>query len=284
MRVLVFGQTGQVAAELRRLADTDLSVTSFGRDLADLREPEACAERIRSIEADAVINAAAYTAVDAAESNELLAHRVNCEAPGAMAGAAAERRIPFLHISTDYVFDGHGEKPFAPNDPVSPLNAYGRSKLAGELAIESTGVNHAILRTSWVFSSHGSNFVKSVLNRSKSHKVLNVVEDQIGGPTAADDIARCLIVIARALVRGQTGGIYHYSGHPFVNWKCFAQRTLSLARRNTDVRGVLTKDYPTAARRPLNSRLDCTTTQTDFGIDVPSWSAGLARVIKALVK
>ena len=284
MRVLVFGQTGQVAAELRRLADTDLSVTSLGRDLADLREPEACAERIRSIEADAVINAAAYTAVDAAESNELLAHRVNCEAPGAMAGAAAERRIPFLHISTDYVFDGHGEKPFAPNDPVSPLNAYGRSKLAGELAIESTGVNHAILRTSWVFSSHGSNFVKSVLNRSNSQKVLNVVEDQIGGPTAADDIARCLIVIARALVRGQTGGIYHYSGQPFTSWKFFAQQTLSLAGRITDVRGILSKDYPTAAVRPLNSRLDCTTTQTDFGIDVPSWSAGLARVIKALVK
>ena len=284
MRVLVFGQTGQIAAELRRLSDTDLSVTSLGRDLADLRDPESCAEQIRSKEADAVINAAAYTAVDEAEKNELLVHRINCDAPGAMARAAAERRIPFLHISTDYVFDGYGEKPFTPNDPVSPLNAYGRSKLAGEQAIESTGVNHVILRTSWVFSSHGSNFVKSVLNRSNSQKVLNVVEDQIGGPTAADDIARCLIVIARALVRGQTGGIYHYSGQPYTSWKFFAQQTLSLAGRITDVRGILSKDYPTAAVRPLNSRLDCTTTQKDFGIDVPLWSAGLARVIKALVK
>ncbi|MFY9211430.1 MAG: dTDP-4-dehydrorhamnose reductase [Aestuariivita sp.] len=284
MRVLVFGQSGQVARELAALASGDLMVLSLGRAKADLEDPGACVDHIASTDADIVINAAAYTAVDAAEEHEAIATRINGKTPGAMAEAAAARGLPFLHISTDYVFDGTGETPFKPADPTAPLSAYGRSKRAGEIAIAAAGGVHAILRTSWVFSAHGSNFVKTMLRLSESRDSLNVVDDQIGGPTPADDIARTLIRMARALKDGQGGGIYHYAGAPVASWADFARETFSQAGRRTAVQGIPSSEYPTLAARPLNSRLDCATLKTDFGITQPDWKAGLTRAIEAMSK
>ncbi len=282
MHVLVFGKTGQVATELQAMATQDLTITALGRETANLEDPEACAAHIAETDADAIINVAAYTAVDAAEDDEALATRINGETPGVMASAAAKRGLPFLHVSTDYVFDGQGDQPFKPSDPTGPLGAYGRSKLVGEKAVQTAGGTYAILRTSWVFSAHGANFVKTMLRLSETRDALNVVNDQIGGPTPADDIARALITMADAMSQGHTGGIYHFAGQPATNWMAFAREIFSQANRGVEVKGIPTKEYPTPAQRPLNSRLDCTTLEADFGINPPDWKAGLTRVIKAL--
>ena len=193
--ILVFGQTGQVATEIARRAP---DATFLGRAAADLSDPEACAAAIGRHRPEAVINAAAYTAVDRSEEEEDLARTVNGAAPGAMARACADLGIPFVHVSTDYVFDGEGETPFAPGDPTAPLGAYGRTKLAGEEAVRGAGGCHAILRTSWVFSAHGGNFVKTMLRLSESRDALSIVDDQIGGPTPAADIAAaCLSIVEK---------------------------------------------------------------------------------------
>lgn len=276
MRILVLGKTGQVATELRALAD----VTALGRAEADLTEPERCAAAIRDAVPDLVINAAAYTAVDRAEEEEALATLINGDAPGAMARACAELGIPFCHVSTDYVFDGTGTAPRAPSEAVAPCNAYGRSKLAGEMAVRAAGGQSAILRTSWVFSAHGGNFVKTMLRLSETRDALTVVDDQIGGPTPAADIASALLTMGRAMVAGHAGGIYHFSGAPDVSWADFAREIFARAGRSVAVTGIPTTDYPTPARRPLNSRLDCTALEADFGIPRPDWRIGLSHILK----
>ena len=220
MKILVFGKTGQVASELQRQAP---GATFLDRAQADLSDPAACAAAVRAADADVVINAAAYTAVDRAESEEALANAVNGEAPAAMARAAAAKGIPFLHVSTDYVFSGEGVTPWQVDDPVAPPNAYGRSKLLGEEGVRAAGGNTAILRTSWVFSSHGANFVKTMLRLSETRDALNVVDDQIGGPTPAADIAAALLVMAERMATGQQGGTYHFGGMPWVSWADFAR-------------------------------------------------------------
>lgn len=278
MRILVFGRTGQVATEIQRQAE----VTALGREVADLSDPMACAEAIRDHAPDLVINAAAYTAVDRAESEEDLATVINGVAPGAMARACANLGIPFCHVSTDYVFDGSGAAPRAPSDPVAPCNAYGRSKLAGEEAVRAAGGQAAILRTSWVFSAHGGNFVKTMLRLSETRDALSVVDDQIGGPTPAADIAAALLSMGRAMVAGHAGGLYHFSGAPDASWADFAREIFAQAGRATVVTGIPTRDYPTPAARPQNSRLDCGSLAAEFGIGRPDWRAGLARVLKEL--
>ncbi|OWY08444.1 dTDP-4-dehydrorhamnose reductase [Thioclava sp. F34-6] len=276
--ILVFGKTGQVATELQRQG----AVTALGRDAADLSDPAACAKVIEESNATCVINAAAYTAVDRAEDDEALATVINGDAPAAMAAACAAKGIPFLHLSTDYVFDGSGDTPWQPADPVSPLNAYGRSKLAGELGIVQAGGRSAILRTSWVVSSHGSNFVKTMLRLSQTRDALAVVEDQIGGPTPAADIAATLLRIAAPLGAGQGGGVYHYGGIPWVSWKEFATEIFAQAHSDITVTGIPGAQYPTPAARPHNSRLDCARLTRDFGIAPPDWKAGLAQILSEL--
>ena len=278
MKLLVFGKTGQVATELGRYP----GVITLGRDQADLSDPAACAAVIASTKADAVINAAAYTAVDRAKEEEALAHLINAKAPGAMAEAAAKRALPFLHISTDYVFDGSGTVPRTPDAPTAPINAYGRTKLAGEDAVRAAKGAHVILRTSWVFSAHGNNFVKTMLRLADSRDALNVVDDQIGGPTPARGIAEALITMAKALKQGHIGGTYHYAGEPLVSWAGFARETFAQAGRAVDVTGIATSDWPTPAPRPLNSRLDCASLTADFAITPPDWKAALADVIREL--
>lgn len=283
MKVLVFGKTGQVATELVRRAGPGLQVTALGRDTADLSDPAACAAAIMGSDADAVINAAAYTAVDRAEEEEVLATLVNGAAPGAMARAAAEKGIPFVHISTDYVFDGGGTAPWAPDAATAPLGAYGRSKLAGEVAVRGAGGVHAILRTSWVFSAHGANFVKTMLRLSETRPQLTIVADQVGGPTAAADIADAVLAMSETLLRGQGApGTYHFAGTPDVSWADFAREIFSQAGRTVEVADIATADYPTPARRPANSRLDCSSLTTAFGIDRPDWRISLDAVLREI--
>lgn len=279
MRALVFGRTGQVATELARFD----GVTCLGRDAADLTDPAACAARVDEAQADVIINAAAYTAVDNAEADEQTAHLINADAVGAIAKAAAQKGLPFLHISTDYVFDGSGAAPWAPAGTPGPMGAYGRTKLAGEQAVAAAGGTFAILRTSWVFSAHGSNFVKTMLRLAETREQLTVVNDQIGGPTAAKDIAAALIQMARGLLDNPAkSGIYHFSGAPDCSWADFAAEIFSQAQKPVEVIGIPTKDYPTPAARPANSRLDCSSLAAEFGINRPDWQASLAEVLQEL--
>ena len=278
--ILVFGKTGQVATELR-LSEPDARYV--GRDEVDLAKPAQLAAFLKETPARAIINAAAYTAVDRAEEERDLAMAVNGASVGTIAEHAAAQNIPFTHISTDYVFDGQGTAPHQPDDPVAPLGVYGQSKLAGEALIRNAGGRHVILRTSWVFSAHGSNFVKTMLRLSETRDALNVVDDQIGGPTPARGIAETVLKITDALLDGHAGGTYHYAGAPDTSWAGFARETFAQAGRTVAVTGIPTTDYPTPATRPLNSRLDCTTLETDFGIERPDWQAELSRILKVLV-
>ena len=279
MTILVFGKTGQVARELQALAP----VIALGRDEADLALPGACAAAVEHYAPTAVINAAAYTAVDRAEDEEELATQINGAAPTEMARACASRDIPLVHLSTDYVFDGSGEAPWRPDDPVAPISAYGRSKLAGEQGVAVAGGRYAILRTSWVFSAHGQNFVKTMLRLGDDRDQLRIVADQIGGPTPAAAIAQACLTIANQLAEDRAkAGTYHFAGAPDVSWADFARTIFAQAGLACDVADIGTADYPTPARRPANSRLDCSATKSVFGIKRPDWQDGLAAVLQEL--
>ena len=278
MTILVFGKTGQLARELIRQSD----VFAVGRDGADLSDPAACGALVGTLAPSAVINAAAYTDVDGAEAQEALATVINGDAPGAMARAAAELNIPFVHVSTDYVFGGSGDRPWRPSDETRPIGAYGRSKLVGELAVAAAGGTYGIIRTSWVFSAHGSNFVKTMLRRGRKRDQLSVVVDQIGGPTPAAAIAGALLRVADGLSDGDESGIYHFAGTPWVSWAGFAQEIFAQAGLSMEVQGIESSEYPTPAGRPANSRLDCRDIARVFGIEPPDWRAGLARVLTDL--
>ncbi|MCL4186290.1 MAG: dTDP-4-dehydrorhamnose reductase [Rhodobacteraceae bacterium] len=283
MRLLVFGRTGQVATELARRLPPGISARFLSRAEADLADPAACAAAVAGAGADAVINAAAWTAVDAAEAEEAAATVVNGAAPAAMARACAARGLPFLQVSTDYVFDGSGEAPRRPDEPVAPLSAYGRSKLAGEAGVRAAGGVHAILRTSWVFSAHGTNFVKTMLRLAQTRDRLTVVGDQHGGPTPAAAIADALLVMATALAEGRgTPGTHHFAGAPDTTWAGFAREILAQAGRRVLVQDIPTSAWPTPARRPANSRLDCSSLAAAFGIPRPDWRPGLADVLTEL--
>lgn len=279
MSILVFGRTGQVATELAALG----GVTCLGRDEADLSDPAACAAAIRTVRPRAVINAAAYTAVDRAEEEEALARVINGDSPGAMARACAGLGIPLVSISTDYVFDGSGEMPWTEADRPAPLGAYGRTKLAGERAIAAAGGAHAIMRTSWVFSAHGANFVKTMLRLGAGREMLTVVADQVGGPTPADAIAAACVRIAEILcTEPDISGIYHFSGAPDVSWAGFAREIFAQAGLECAVTDIPTANYPTPAARPLNSRLDCSRIGAVFGIKRPDWRESLRAVLHEL--
>jgi dTDP-4-dehydrorhamnose reductase len=282
MKLLVFGETGQVARELIRRAPSGVTVSALGRDRADLSDPSTCALAIDRAGADAVINAAAWTAVDKAEAEEAEATVVNGDAPTAMARASATLGVPFLHVSTDYVFDGAGDQPFAPDHPTAPLGAYGRSKLAGEIGVRAAGGKHLILRTSWVVSAHGTNFVKTMLRMGRERESLNVVADQIGGPTPAAAIADALFTAARAMAGGVAGGTHHFAGTPDTSWAGFAREIMARAGLGCTVNDIPSSAYPTPAKRPLNSRLDCTSLQTAFGIARPDWRTGLDDILREL--
>lgn len=279
MKILVFGKNGQIATELRRQAE----VVALDRVQAELTDPANCEAVIAATDADVIINAAAYTSVDGAEQENELANLINGEAPAAMACAAAIRNIPFLHISTDYVFDGSGLQPFDTDSRTGPLGAYGRSKLLGELGVSAAGGPHAILRTSWVFSPHGANFVKTMLRIGAQQDRLSIVADQIGGPTAAADIAAALLKMAKTLQYGEgRSGVYHFAGIPNISWAGFAREIFKQSCLEVEVVDISSSNYPTAAMRPYNSRLDCSSVLDTFEISRPDWRQSLAIVLNEL--
>jgi dTDP-4-dehydrorhamnose reductase len=282
MKLLIFGRTGQVATEIARRLPQGITAHFLGRSEADLSDPASCDAAVRAARVDAVINAAAWTAVDRAETEEAAATIANGDAPAAIARACASRGVPFLHLSTDYVFDGAGEAPFAPDHRTAPLNAYGRSKLAGEVGVRAAGGRHLILRTSWVVSAHGANFVKTMLRLGGERESLRVVADQTGGPTPAAAIADALIAAAGALHDGAEGGTHHFAGTPDTTWADFARAIMAGAGLACRIEDIPTEDYPTPARRPLNSRLDCTGLAEAFGIGRPDWRPGLAAILADL--
>ena len=277
--ILVFGKTGQVAKELRRARD----VLALDRNLTDLSNPSSCYDAIKVHTPEAVINAAGYTNVDKAESEENLATIVNANSPKAMAQACETLKIPLVHLSTDYVFDGTGDQSWQPKDVPNPQNAYGRSKKIGEDCIRAVGPTHGILRTSWVISSHGNNFVKTMLNLSENRDTLSVVADQIGGPTPAKDIAKaCLQIVEQLRQEPSKSGTYHFSGTEDVSWADFATEIFQQTGRSVNVLPIPTSEYPTPAVRPLNSRLNCSKTQEVFSIHRPDWRIGLNDILTEL--
>jgi len=281
MRVLVFGKSGQVATELAHIGGDQM--ICLDRDMADLSDPSACAAVIAATDADVIINAAAYTAVDKAEEEEALATIINGTSVASMAHEAAARDIPFLHISTDYVFDGTGDRPWKPDDTTAPISAYGRSKLAGELAVAAVGGSYAVMRTSWVYSSHGNNFVKTMLRLGAERDALSIVNDQIGGPTSAKDIAGALMRMAQSFYKGQgQPGIYHFAGQPNASWAGFANEIFKQAGLSVDVTGIASVEYPTPAARPENSRMNCDDITSAFGVEIPNWRISLNTILNEL--
>ncbi len=279
MKIAVFGLNGQLAHELGKMP----GVACIGRDAADFTRPDEVALAATHVQADAIVNAAAYTAVDRAESDEATALLVNATSVGALARVAADRGLPLVHVSTDYVFDGGGERPFRQGDPTGPLGAYGRTKLAGEEALRAAGGTHAILRTSWVFSAHGQNFLRTMLRLGAERPVLRVVADQVGGPTPASDLAQACLTAATALTAApHLTGTYHYTGAPDVSWADFARAIFAEAGLPVAVEDIPTSAYPTPARRPANSRLDCSATEAAFGLARPDWRRAVREAIAVL--
>ena len=283
-RVLVIGSTGQLA---RALAQHARPTAHLGRNSLDLSVEPA---RIETLVADAiaeagdivgVINAAAYTAVDAAEDDYATALVVNGNAPGAIARAARGAGLPFVHISTDYVFDGRADAPLSPDAPTNPVNAYGASKLAGEKAVADVGGPHAVLRTSWVYDGHGKNFLTTMLRLADTRDSLSVVADQIGRPTYAADLADAALSALDGLASDPSrSGIYHVSnsGEP-VSWAGFADSIFDGAGKSVDVTRIPSSDYPTPAARPAYSVMDTSAFETAFDHPLPGWRDALARAL-----
>lgn len=287
--IFLTGGTGQVGMAVRALADpAKWRVLAPLRAEFDLSRPETLAAAFPDADIDVIINAGACTAVDRAEEEADLAMRVNAEAPGALAAIAARRNIPILHVSTDYVFDGSGDKPWRETDGTGPLGVYGRSKLAGEQAVLDTNACGAILRTSWVYSDTGHNFVKTMIRLAGERDHLKIVNDQIGAPTSAYDIAACLLRIADAEPgAGGPAPVYHFTAGGEVSWydvACAVFENMAARYLKTpEVSPIPTSEYPTPAQRPLNSRLDCARIRSDLGILQPDWRESLNNVLERLL-
>lgn len=287
MKIFITGAQGQVGLELQRQVEQrGWKALAVDRDDLDITDAESVAAAIRSYAPEVVINAAAYTAVDKAESEPEMAFAVNRDGPAHLAKACEKAGIPLVHYSTDYVFDGGKAHAYIEDDPTSPLGVYGASKLAGEQVVSSVCTRHLILRTSWVFSAHGHNFVKSMLSLGKEREQLRVVADQRGKPTAAAELTRLTCEVLPQM-EGRWG-IYHAAQSPVTTWHGFAEAIFGEARRQglglkvTDVQGITSAEYPTSARRPANSELNCTRLEATFGVAIRPWHASLAEVVGEL--
>ena len=288
MKLLVLGAGGQVGHALCRLAwPGGYSVAAFDRAGVDIVQRERVSAALATERPDIVINAAAYTAVDRAESEPDIAWASNCTGPANLAAACHDAAIPLVHLSTDYVFDGTKIGPYREDDPVAPLGVYGESKEAGERAVRDALLPHVILRTAWVYSAHGHNFVKTMLRLAADRPVLRVVADQVGSPTSAADIAAAIAAIVQQIAAGnQRWGTYHFAGGGAVSWHGFAEAIFELAApwrgKRPQIEAITTADYPTPARRPANSVLDCRKIGATFGIVPRPWRDALADVIREL--
>jgi len=279
--LLILGAHGQVGRAVAAQASRrGIGSRAFGRADCDISDRDSVAWAVKR--ACLVVNCAAYTAVDRAETEAEIAHRINAVGAENIAAACAQAAIPLVHLSTDYVFDGHTAGPAREDDPPRPLSVYGRSKLGGETAVRERLRSHIILRTSWIFSAHGQNFVKTILRLATTQSPLRIVDDQIGGPTAADDLAEAILdIIAVSTKPGFADwGTYHFSGSPPVSWYQFARAIL--ADSGTVVLPIATKDLPRPACRPLNSVLDCSRISQVLGITQPDWRPALRNVLEHL--
>jgi dTDP-4-dehydrorhamnose reductase len=292
VRLLVTGVQGQIVRSLiERAPGANVEVIAVGRPSLDMSDPASVAAAIEAIEADVIVNAAAYTAVDKAESEEALATRINGDAAGEIAAHAGRRGLPLLHISTDYVFDGEGRRPYREDDPTGPVGAYGRSKLAGERAVLERDPHATILRTAWVHSPFGANFVKTMLRLGETRRELSVVGDQSGNPSYAIDLADAILGIAKQRFERRAenfgAGIYHMTGSGEATWADLAEEVFAeaerLGRPPVGVKRISTADYPTPAKRPRNSRLDNFKLEKDFSINLPDWRTSARACVTRLV-
>ena len=288
LRLLITGRTGQLAqalAERAALHPDMFDLFFLGRPEADFSAPGKLAGQVTALAPDLVINAAAFTAVDTAEDEPALAHRINAEAAGAIAAGAARANAPIVQMSTDYVFDGTKSGAYVETDPTSPAGAYGASKLMGERAVIAANSHHLIMRTAWVYAPFGHNFVRTMLRLAATRDQIDVVADQRGCPTSALDLADALVAAAQRVT--QTGfadwGVYHLSGSGQTSWADFARRIFALSARAggpvANVNAISTAQYPAKARRPQNSVLDCSKFTRVFGYTMPDWSAALPGVV-----
>ncbi|HXZ17578.1 MAG TPA: dTDP-4-dehydrorhamnose reductase [Roseiarcus sp.] len=284
------GSRGQLASVLLERAGPDVDVVALGLPNVPLEDRETVIDAIGAAKPDVVVNAAAYTAVDKAESEEEIATRVNCDGAGHVAEAAARVGAPLLHLSTDYVFDGALDRPYREDDPTRPIGAYGRSKLAGERRVAERNANSVIVRTAWMYSPFGANFVRTMLRLNETRDEVGVVADQRGNPTSALDIADALLAVVRRLRADgspELRGLFHLTGEGEATWADLAEAVFAEAhargRRLTRVRRITTAEYPTPARRPANSRLDNAKFARVYGLALPNWRASLAACCARLV-
>ncbi|ACK54878.1 MAG TPA: dTDP-4-dehydrorhamnose reductase [Thauera aminoaromatica] len=295
MKILLLGKNGQVGWELQRALAPVGTVVALDRGGADglhgdLEDLDGIDRTVRSLAPDVIVNAAAYTAVDKAETDVERAQRINAEAPGVLARAAATVGALLVHYSTDYVFDGSGDTPWRENAPTAPLSVYGRSKLAGEEAIRAAGCRHLILRTSWVYAARGGNFARTMLRLAAERERLTVIADQHGAPTGAELIADVSAHALRAEHADRSlGGTYHLAAGGETSWHGYASFVIEQARKlgatlkAGEIAPIGTRDYPTAAARPLNSRLDTSRLRERFGLALPDWRDGVARMLREIL-
>ncbi len=286
--ILVTGGGGQVATELAARG-TD-RITRVGRPEFDFDQPDTILATFDRVQPSLVINAAAWTAVDAAEKEADAAYRANRDGPATLARLCARDGVPLIHISTDYVFDGAKPEPYSEADPTGPTGVYGASKLAGEQAVLDSGARAAILRTAWVYNATGKNFVRTMLNVAQKTNTLRVVSDQHGNPTHAADLADVLLSVADRMSAGWDdgyGGVFHAAGTGGTTWHAFALAIFAQAakhgRPEPTVNAITTAEYPTPAKRPANSRLDCSKLARVFGVQLPDWQPSLARTVDTIV-
>lgn len=295
MRILLLGKNGQLGWELQRSLALFGEVLAPDRDDAelcgDLSKPEGLQKTVRKLEPNVIVNAAAYTEVDKAESEPQLAQLINAESPNVLAQEASRFDAWLVHYSTDYVFNGKGNNFWSESDEVAPLSVYGKSKRAGEQAITASGCQHLIFRTSWVYGRHGKNFLKTMLKLGVQRDQLSVVNDQIGAPTGAELIADATAHALRQAVQGSPAfsGLYHLTTKGEVSWYDYALYIMEIAKQYAStqklatINPVPTSEYPTMAPRPLNSRLDVSLFETTFGLILPDWKKGVARVVNELL-
>ena len=291
LRLAVTGLSGQVVSALIERAPLDVEIIALGRPQLELSRREAVLASLRHTGCDAIINAAAYTMVDKAESEPDLAMRINGDGAGNVARAAAALGVPLLHLSTDYVFDGLMDRPYREDDETNPTSVYGQSKLHGEAQIRSSHGHHVILRTAWVYSPFGTNFVKTMLRLGADRDEIGVVSDQLGNPTSALDIADALIQIAKRIARDPSDllfGTFHMSGQGEASWADMANAIFERAqlhdKKPVRVRPILTRDYKTPAKRPENSRLDNAKLKTVYGLALPHWRPSLDICVERILQ
>ena len=296
MNILLFGKGGQVGWELQRSLSVLGHVTTLDFDsqdhCGDFSNPDGIAQAVRALNPDVIVNAAAHTAVDKAESEPELAQLLNATTPGVLAEEAARLNAWLVHYSTDYVFDGSGSRPWVETDRPAPLSVYGRTKWEGEQRIQQSGAKHLILRTSWVYAARGGNFAKTMLRLAQERERLTVIDDQWGAPTGADLLADVTAHAIRHLqARPQDGGLYHCVAAGETNWNLYAKEVLAqvalaqpaIKLKATEVAPVPTSAFPTPAARPHNSRLDTARLRNTFGLTLPPWQQGVARMLREIL-